>query len=190
MSVTSTALTVAGTAAGTVAVFVGGLLADAWRTRLGIRAAKDERDDVRQAQRRDRRDAFELDTLLELQEVLPRMARAAHLGYQHDKAHFLATGHWARGGDPLPDDVGGEGQMEMLRTFSRLRSRIFDEDLRDSLSAWNTELARLALGRDYPGQSDAEAQQWAEQLQFGALTVQLDELSQRIGSRIRQLHEE
>src|SRR5438105_955053 len=59
--------------------------------------------EARQAEREVARDAFQRETLLELQDVIVEMTRVTMKLHLHHRQSFAQSGRWSR--DPEPDDL-------------------------------------------------------------------------------------
>lgn len=179
--------TIALTAFGAVATFALGLFADAWRTRLGIQAAKKERDELRTLARQDRREDFEVAALLELQEVVLTMARQIGLGHHSDEMHYRNTGSWISGAPPLPDAAGGETSLLAGRTFLKLKPRLPSQSLRQVLEEFHDSCSNAALSPAGDGTNDA-AMRSESIRRMGVMTERLEAVQDALGSRIRELY--
>ncbi|MGY2702566.1 hypothetical protein [Nocardioides sp. HB32] len=182
-----TTWTIALTAAGAVGTFALGMFADAWRTRLGIKAAKNERDDLRAIARQDRRDEFEVAALLELQDVIVMMARQVGIGHNSDEMHYRATGSWKAGAPLLPDEAGGEKSLEVGRSFLRLKPRVPSADLRRVLDDFHRSCKSAQLTPDGDGTNDASMRSEAIR-RFESMADHLEVAQDAIGARIRELY--
>jgi hypothetical protein len=171
---------------GGAALFASGLVTEAVRSWLSEGAAKREREDQRKADRKDRRDAFELQTLLEVQDVIQSLLRQAGQVDFHTEIHYRATGKWVRDAPPLPDDVGGEGSLNAGNQLLKLMARVLDPNIKTSLREFNG--LRAGVGIRLGAASDEEARDWSKG-QMDALHDKFVDLQDQIGERIRDLHE-
>lgn len=179
--------TIALTAAGAVGTFALGMFADAWRTRLGIKAAKNERDDLRAIARQDRRDEFELAALLELQDVILMMARQVGIEHHSDEMHYRGTGSWKTGAPFLPDEAGGERSLEVGRSFLKLKPRIPSPDLRRVLENFHRSCVSTQLTPGGDGTNDAAMRSEAIR-RLESMSDHLEVAQDAIGVRIRELY--
>jgi len=132
--VTSEWLPVAALAAGVVGTIGGQGLTGwlAWKREQGARSA--ERDVAR--------DAFQRETLLEIQGAVLDVLRASSQLHINHKRVYRGTGKYARASDP---EEMAEKQREAMARASQLRQRVLDDSLRTSIRELQ-ELATEATG--------------------------------------------
>jgi hypothetical protein len=128
-------LIVAGTAVVSGALgLLGGLLIERVRDR-GARLARAEA-------RRDARDEFQRQTLLDLQEAAARMGRAIGRAHHHDTMAFRQSGEW---GKTLYGDDLSEEMVACTIQLRLLAERIRDDDLRPLVYGFSNR-ANLVTG--------------------------------------------
>lgn len=179
--------TIALTAIGAVGTFALGLFADAWRTRLGMKIAQDERDALRALARQDRREDFEVAALLELQDVILIMARQIGIGHHSDEMHYRATGSWIVGAPLLPDAAGGDASLVAGRSFLKLKPRVPSDDLRHTLETFQDSCGFAALTPPGDGTNDAAMRSEATR-RMGLMSDELEAAQNAIGARVRVLY--
>jgi hypothetical protein len=126
------------------------------QAQLVTQREREARQVLREQEQKDRRDAFQRDTILALQDAMGDLYKAT--GREQDRLLGEAA---ARGGawrakpieEPLPEDF-----LEAHRAISKLRARIFDEELRavsasirdeasKGIIAFDRQIMMLHLGR-------------------------------------------
>lgn len=136
-----------------IGVVVGGGLALAgsiWTTMWGTKAAAQARREERLQAAMDERRRFELATLTELDDALTEVGRRVTTIHLADERRARETGVY--GGEPLPDELGGEDELLARQRLVRLANRVLTENIRSAL----TELWPLL--RPSPGVSLADGQ--------------------------------
>lgn len=88
----------------------------------------------------ERMHSFQLDLLLELQDVLQRQVRATFKVILNDEATLRTSGTWG----PLPTDIVQEA-YDVGVEFGRLRVRVLDDDLRNGLAQFHQVAAGLEV---------------------------------------------
>jgi hypothetical protein len=111
--------------------------------RAGRESALDKQK--RADNRRIDRDVFQRQTLLELQEAVNEVARAAFQVHHHDLMSSQSSGKW--GGVPLPADVNDADRLGRLR-MSTLQSRVVDDEVRRLATALTAAAAAVAAAKD------------------------------------------
>jgi hypothetical protein len=168
---------------------VGGYLADALRDKRATRreAAAAERADRRewataQRQRDVARDAFQRETLIELQDWLGKLGRATGASMHHDEMEFRSSGQWGRS---LLGEEWNRAHHEALVNVNRLRVRVLDDDVRQVVQEFSSVCVDVLLGSP-ADMSDDEGRMRAMHAmdRVTALTPGMHEL---IGERLRQL---
>ena len=97
-----------------------------WQVQLVTRREREVRQGIREQESKDRRDAFQRETILALQDVMDMLT--AYLRARDEKREAdTKAGKWTRRDDlsPYPPDFA-----EASRHIYRLRARIFDDELR------------------------------------------------------------
>jgi hypothetical protein len=146
------------------------------------RAAEREREALGDKQADEAR-TFQRDTLLELHDLLYKMNRNAGKSIFADSQRHKETGRYGR--DPLPDDLS-EQSTELIAAINRLRVRVFDPELRDSVQRYKEMVIRAMdplLGSRHDGDDDRVRQLARQEMDAAMLTwLQLED---RIGAAIR-----
>jgi hypothetical protein len=173
--------------AGGAALYAGGLGTEIVRSTLARSAAERQISIERKQHRQDRREDFELEALLELQEIVLLMARQVGVGLTVHEEHYKATKRWKAGAPPLPDEAGGEGSLVVRRAFIKFKSRLPSEDLRESLLAFQNAVHDASLSPPGDGSNDEEMRARSYRL-IKAMSTQLNVTQEALGSRIRELH--
>lgn len=139
------------------------------------KAAQEARDTERDRVRRDRRETFELDHLLRLNDALMRFGRAAGRVHNHD---VLArqSGTYAR--DQRPTDINDEFGDAGREVISQMHL-ILDDSLQETVSRARDAIAEI--GMQTPTTIPAEAV-FARALQAHVTAMKA------IGDRVRQIY--
>jgi hypothetical protein len=153
------------------------------RGRQTLEREREPRRHERQTGRSDARDAFERDTLLELQDALAEFARNCGKIQHLDEMEYRESGVWGR--QLLGDEVGGEGSLEYIRRIQRLRVRVLDDNIRARVREYIDHASASTIGamRDEPAAS-ARARSVSH---WAAATDTYMPLFDAIGERLRQL---
>jgi hypothetical protein len=126
-------------------VVVGGLVTGGvslWREWFITNSERETRVSLQERERRDRRDTFQRETLLAVQEAVEDARQAVFREYDRKLAHWKQDRpHWPRRapGDPLPKDWSDADAR-----ITKLWARVFDPDL-TSLVAYFQQAAGLVL---------------------------------------------
>jgi hypothetical protein len=152
--------------------------AQVWRERQ----TSDRESRAREHERQVASDAFQRETLLELQEA---MGAAMHTTTQLSAIHRRAFNHTGRyGRDPDPDELDIEGRDRMGH-LSRLKARVLDADLRQRVTHAQNLMVRATMPA-LADQVDAEVARAAELAYFDSLNA-LSEAEVRLGEVLRAL---
>lgn len=156
----------------------GGYLADALRD---SRAAAREAVAIDRARQRER-DAFQRETLIELQDWLAKLGRATGAIHHHDQMEHHRTQMWAR------TPVGEEwnlGYREAQVNVNRLRVRVLDDDVRRVVREFSSASVDLIL-RKVAGLTNDEARTRATHA-FDRATSLNEPMQELIGDRLSEL---
>jgi hypothetical protein len=153
------------------------------RGRQTLTREREARKDARQAAREDARDAFERETLLQLQDAVGALMRNTARVQIEDEKEYRRTGKWGR--LMLPEDLGGEPTIQLSRDVQRLRVRLLDDRLRAFVEQWSSLAAAATVGamREEP---DAEARARSVAAWSRCTDLYL-EMAEAIGERLRML---
>lgn len=148
---------------------------------LQHRRTRERERETREAARRDRilerRVIFQRQTLLDLQEAVARLARAAGaIRHADDMAH-RQTGQW---GAHLVGDTLSDGFRIAEVDVSLLSSRVLDESIRTMVGNLRSDATTAVTARS----EDATGQA------MKSVSSVLDHLNQRIGQIVRELDDE
>jgi hypothetical protein len=139
--------------------------------------------EARAAEREVARQAFQRDTLLELQdEVLALLRNTAQL-HSHHVNVYRATGQYAR--DRVPEDLDEESRLAIARV-NRLRQRVIDDDLRQHLAAVRNLCTLVTRPAQMQEGSEAEIAARGEQAWF-ELAAESRDVEDHIGAVLRGL---
>lgn len=141
---------------------------------------RDSRAAARQG--RERRGAFQRETLIELQDWVAKLARAAQQILHHDELEFRRSGQWGR--TPVADAVD-EAFRNATMNVNRYRVRVLDDDIRDAADEFTRLTAELSLSS--PGQGSEDAARAAAVVGRERLPVAFQLLNDRIGVQLREL---
>ena len=138
--------------------------------------------DARAAEREVARDAFQRETLLELQDAMLRVLQNTAQLHLHNGRVYSETGRYAR--DYYPTELSDESSSVMA-VASRLRQRILDDDLRRGVS----DVLSLCIEMTNPtlGTEVAAAAKDRADAAFSRLASANAELEDHIGSVLRAL---
>ncbi len=97
-----------------------------------------------QHEREELANAFQRQTILELQVELLEYIRTCSQIHRHDRVHFEKTEHW---GSLIPDELS-ELNRSLSAKVSILIQRISDDDLRDNLMSLKGNCTKFLLAKD------------------------------------------
>jgi hypothetical protein len=132
----------------------------------------------------DRRTTFQRATLLELQEAVQDLARAAGASHHQDEVAYRRTGEWQREllGDELNDQYFATNRSVLL-----LNVRVRDESLRDLVNRFRTLVSQTA---SISGLGSAEGQRSSSNAALLAAMTVLEEIHLRIGVLLREMDDD
>lgn len=134
---------------------------------------RDRRADAKE--RRRRREDFERDALVELQDVLFSLARNCGAAYHQDAMTYRASGTWGRA--QLPAELDQE-HFTLNRRAGMLRERAFDPALRDLIDEFKSHVAACGIARD---KSTAD-------VEMDLMGKASDRANRRLGELLRALY--
>jgi hypothetical protein len=133
----------------------------------------------------DKRQAFERDTLLALQDELYKLMRCVGRLHFHDEQAYRTTGVWGRA--RLDEDLD-QAFTEAITTVDRLRVRVFDAVLRDAVLAVQNAATHTGIQRSNATCTDGEARD-ASEAAHAELDARWASLEPRLGVAIRAAFE-
>lgn len=145
--------------------------------RRTIEREREARDAVRKDLLFERRNTFQRQTLLELQEALKGLVRTAAQMHHNDVMTFRATGEWGK--SRLPEDLSDSFRLANANT-SALAVRIRDEQVRTQVRDLKSNTSGVAMARDKDSSNQAL---------FGTVES-FEGLNERIGQLLRTLDDE
>ena len=163
----------------TASVIAGGVLTmlAAW---LGDRRITERDRERRREERRERlvtrRNDFQRETLLALQDASQKLLRNTGASLHQDVVAHRTTGTWQR--QQLPDDLSND-RLRLTTETMLLASRVRDDEVRALADRLRTQTAVVGLSS---GENEAESRMMAAADTQGALI-------QRIGEIVRGLDE-
>lgn len=160
--------------------YFGTFIVDSRRTAAERQAAEATRIAVRNDARSDARRAFELETLLALQDAMGAMVRAAGRAHHFDVMTAREVGSKRLVNSLLPEDVNAE-IFAANREVSRLVGRVLDERIRDVVESLRGAVATQSAAIDI---SVAEGN--AQMLVIADL---VDEAQTLVSARIRGIYD-
>ncbi len=128
-------------------------------------------------QAKDRRINFQRETLLDLQDAVMQLSRAAGSVYHHHFAAHARTAEWHK--EPLPDDLNESFRLSQVRT-SVLAARVRDESVRQLVQVAKSEATAIAITDR--GTESIRA--------FAGASATCDRLNDRIGELLREMDDE
>jgi hypothetical protein len=140
--------------------------------RLTVGRDREAREATRRDERTERRNAFQRDTLLNLQEAVMQLSRSTATIHHKDKMSRHSTGKPAL----LPDDLDEGHRLGHVRV-SMFSARVRDQSVRDLVE----QLRQLSEG-SVKSTAQTECNQ-----SLNAMFQVSDELNQRIGELLRTL---
>lgn len=163
---------------------VGGLGVEGLRGRLELKKLRESGAQEQRRLRDERRDDFQRETLVSMQDAYVALAGQAARVYLADQEEYREVGTWGR--RRLPEDIGGESSLDVGRNYNRLAARVLDDQLRELLYAFKDVCNRLDMPA-MPGRLDDAARATAEAaaVEMASLTAQVDAT---LGVAIRQLY--
>ena len=164
-----------------VASFAAGVVGTLGAQGLRERFTTTREREARTAEREVARDAFQRQTLLELQDAILRLVRSTTQLRRHHRAVYAEKGTYARESDP--PGLGEEHRDAMANT-THLRQRVLDDDLREHVRAVQELCAQITMPP--PGDSDQVAARRTEEAQI-RLAHEVNDLEDRLGRALRAL---
>jgi hypothetical protein len=164
------------------ALVAGGLLTLAGGVLREHFASGRERE-ARNAEREVARDAFQRETLLELQDAILRVVRNTTQLRIHHRTVYADNGTYAREFDP--PELSDESRLAMVAA-TRLRQRVLDDSLRKRAGDVQTLCTHITMPPQLTGETDAEAAERAD-AQSLQLPQEYNELENHLGRVLRTL---
>lgn len=162
-----------------VTLIVGAALKGLFDALTDRRALHRERE-ARREQRLDairlRRTQFERETLLELQDVVLKLARHTGRGNYEDVVAHHKSGNWRKA---LLSDEVNKGSQEAQASLNRLRVRVRDEEIRRLAATFSETCAQVFMSSSKEAADEALAR----------MSNQFIELQERVGDVLRSLDE-
>jgi hypothetical protein len=158
-----------------IAGFAGSLLTEALRDKRLATREREAREAERELIRTQRRDDFQRETLLPLQEALQDLGRATMVLHIEDSQKYRETGDWGRSqlspewNETNPQAQGG---VQVLKV------RVLDDDLRRLIQEMTEASTNVLLVK-----SEAEAE-----LHMREMTLQNVDVQERLGELLRNLY--
>jgi hypothetical protein len=156
--------------------YAAGFVTEWFRDSRTARREREARAEKRADDLRARRAEFQRQTLLDLQEAMFQLARAAGTLYHQDVMTFRKTGVWGR---QLVSDEVSEGHRAALARTDMLVARVRDEDIRHLVGQLRTRSGEVSTSRS---EADAEGN-------IAAMMAAQEQANQRIGEVLRSLDE-
>lgn len=153
------------------------------RGRQTLLREREARQDARRAAREDARDAFERETLLQLQDaVLALMRNTSRVQLETEK-EYRRTKKWGR--SLLPEEIGGEPSLQFTWDVQRLRVRLLDDDLRELVRVWLSSATAATMGAI--GDEDDALARARGATQWDTCSALFIKMAEGIGERLRVL---
>lgn len=156
--------------------YAAGFVTEWFRDSRTARREREARAEKRADDLRARRAEFQRQTLLDLQEAMFQLARAAVALHHQDAMTFRNTGVWGR--QPVSDELS-EGHRAALARTNMLVARVRDEDIRHLVGQLRAHSAEASISR-----SEADAGRCIASM-MGAQ----EQANERVGEILRSLDE-
>jgi hypothetical protein len=143
--------------------------------------ASKREEGARAAERQVAREAFQRDTLLELQDAVLEMVRVATKLYISHRTVFAQTGEYARTPDPADLDEAARTSMALV---AKLGQRVVDDELRGAITALQTRCGEVVAPNF--GDDDAQAKTQATR-RWSALVFANTAFNDHLGSVLRRV---
>ncbi len=153
------------------------------RGRQTLTRERETRQEARAAAREDARDAFERETLIELQDAMAVLMRNAARTHHETEMEYRQSGTWGR--RALPEEIGGEPAIALVHDFQRLRVRVLDGELRALCQEWWSAASQSTI----PAlrEEDDESARTRASAVWKRCTALYPQVMEAIGSRLREL---
>jgi hypothetical protein len=151
-------------------------LAELLRDRRLLNRERESREALRRGQAIERSTNFQRQTLLDLQDALFQLARAAGASYHQDLMAYRQTGQWQK--QLLPDGSAEAVRLAQART-SILHVRVADVGVRELVCRFKAEVVAVLMS---PGLAESE-------YSHASMGTTFEEINQRIGEILRSLDE-
>jgi hypothetical protein len=160
-----------------VGVIIGAAIAGAisrWRVQLVTARERKAQEMRREQERMDRREAFERDNLLALQNVISKMRQGILRDYEHKTALMAERGSWP---EPSASVLLSSDLLEADDRLILLRARVLDQELQQLVDLFGEATARAMTAESQTEADDSIVQ----------AGVQLAEINGRIGALLPRL---
>jgi hypothetical protein len=137
----------------------------------------DAREAIRRIQLFERRASFQRETLLNLQDAVVKLSRAAGRIHHLDVMEQRKNGTW--GGNLLPEDLNDEAHHANVALMV-LTARIRDDHIREMVQTFRNYAGRVGISRTEQAEKEALAR----------MVEVLEPLHQRIGEILRKLDDD
>jgi len=124
-----------------------------------------------------RRSDFQRETLLNLQDAIQQLARAAGRMHHLDEMEYRKSGNW--GGYLFPEDLDNAAGEAGVKTLT-LMVRVRDDGIRELMKTFRDHANRLGICR-----SKEESRQAAD-----GMAAAIEPLQERIGMMLRKLDDD
>jgi len=157
--------------------FVTAGISEWFRDRRALGREREAREATRRVQLSERRANFQRETLLNLQDAIVKLSRAAGRMHHLDEMEYRKTGKW--GGHLFPDDLDDDAHHANV-TSMVLTSRVRDERIRELAETFRSYANMVGISQTE--QAEKEAVRRAIEL--------LQPLHERIGEVLRKLDDD
>jgi hypothetical protein len=160
-----------------VGVIIGAAIAGAisrWRVQLVTARERKAQEMRREQERMDRREAFERDNLLALQNVISKMRQGILRDYERKTALMAERGSWP---EPSASVLLSSDLLEADDRLILLRARVLDQELQQLVDLFGEATARAMTAESQTEADDSIVQ----------AGVQLAEINGRIGALLPRL---
>lgn len=163
--------------------FAAALATELLRGSQTLKRDREARRENTISERKNARDSFERETLIELQESIAALMRNTGAIFHETEIEFATYGTWGR--QQLPEKIGGESSVSLVRDFQKLRVRILDDELRQLAGKWWEIGSQSTIGamREEP---DDQARQRATDAWRTCVAIH-EQLNEKLGERLRTL---
>ncbi len=145
--------------------------------RRTLKREREARDAIRRDQRIERRDNFQRQTLLELQEAMFDLARTTGAMHHRDMMSYVKTGEWEK--NLFPDDLAEKDRLANARS-QMLVVRVRDKTVRDLVQAFKDYAVKVT----FADSRDASDLAWRQMADVNV------ELNNRVGELLITLDDE
>lgn len=122
--------------------YIGSWVSERLRDRRTAAREREARESVRRAQLSERRAGFQRETLINLQDAVVKLTRAAGRMHHSDEMEFQRTGTW--GGHLLPEDISDDAHQANVAMLV-LTSRVRDQQIRELADSFRSEANKIGM---------------------------------------------